>query len=384
MPSLLADQARELFRTAHGGDATVAAVAPGRIEFIGNHTDYNGGPVLGAAIDRGVAVALRLRDDDRKLFCSTSATEIVTETSPDPGPRRGPGSWINYPLGVWKALPAFGFKAPRGFEIAVTSDLPSGAGLSSSAALELATALALLSASGQAADNATLAAIGRKAENEFVGVPCGILDQGTSAFGRAGHLVHIDCRGPHFRTVPLPAGARLWIFNTHSKHSLVDSLYATRNRECHDAARQLGVERLADLTPEQLNELAGRLDPTLLRRARHIVGECSRVGRVMDACTRGDLPEVGKILEESHASSRENFENSTPELDLLADALNAHPRVHGARLTGGGFGGATMALASPGFNDADARAIADQYVARYNHVPAILQCAAADGAHVAR
>lgn len=381
----LAAQARDLFTAAFAAPPAVCAVAPGRIEFIGNHTDYNGGPVLGAAIDRGLAVALRLRPGGRKRFCSGAPERVVVEAAPVPVPRRaGPDSWVNYPLGVWTALPAFGRAAPAGFDLAVASDLPAGAGLSSSAALELATALALLAATGQTLGRAELAALGRRAENDFAGVPCGILDQGTSAFGRAGHLVHIDCRGPVFSTVPLPAGARLWIFNTHAKHALVDSLYATRHRECHEAARRLGVAQLADLAPADLarRAAAGALDPVLFRRARHVVGECARVTAVLAACGRGDLAAVGAALRASHASSRDDFENSTPELDFLADALGAHPRVWGARLTGGGFGGAVMALTGAEFSEADAAGVAAAYAARFGPAPAVTACGVADGAQV--
>ncbi len=379
----IVSQARDLFEASFGGAPAVCSAAPGRIEFIGNHTDYNGGPVLGAAIDLGIAVALRLRNDGRKSFVTTgNPHRVVSEDSEKPTRREGQDSWVNYPLGVWLALSSFGLRAPHGFEMAVASDLPVGAGLSSSAALELATGLALISSTGQSIDTAKLAALGRKAENDFVGLPCGILDQGTSAFGRAGHLVHIDCRGPVFSSLAMPQGPRFWIFNTHTKHSLVDSLYSTRHRECQDAARLLGVAHLADISSAELEKNAAKLTPVLLQRARHIVGECERVGAVQAACQSGDAAAIGRLLRESHQSSRVNFENSTPELDFLAEKLSAHPRIHGARLTGGGFGGAVMALAAADFSQADARTISDAYLNHYGQAPDVIACNTGDGARL--
>ena len=247
------------FLSTYGRAPAVIARAPGRVEFIGNHTDYNGGAVLGAAIDRYVWVAAAPNAQGRLRLFSVGGKSVL-ELPSDPGARiTGSDSWANYPLGVWRSLKDFGLPQPPAFGLLVESDLPPGAGLSSSAALELATALALLKLAGKAdlpADR--LAALGRHAENQYVGVPCGILDQGTSAFGQAGHLVHIDCRGPAFARVPFPANAHLWIFNTREKHALIDGFYATRNKECLDAAKALGVAFLADLTPAQLEAKTGR------------------------------------------------------------------------------------------------------------------------------
>ncbi|MES1168375.1 MAG: galactokinase family protein, partial [Oleiharenicola lentus] len=292
--------------------------APGRVEFIGNHTDYNGGAVLGAAIDRCVTVAASPNPSGRFRLQSTSGAKPLDLAAVPAGRLTGADSWANYPLGVWKSLGDFKLPQPAGFDLLVASDLPSGAGLSSSAALELSTALALLELAGsKPLPPEELAKLGRHAENTYVGVPCGILDQGTSAFGRAGQLVHIDCRGPTFSRVPLPAGTHLWIFNTKEKHALIDGLYATRHRECLEAAKALGVALLADLTPA---------------------------------------------------------------LDRLVDLLEKHPAVHGARLTGGGFGGAVMALTGEGFTQAGAEAISAQATPR----PEIIHLQSADGAALVR
>ncbi len=372
-----------LFQESHGRLPEVIARAPGRIEFIGNHTDYNGGTVLGASIDRGVWVALAARPDGRRNFVSDLTGRLVTLAADTPVRQEGAAAWVNYPLGVLAALPAFGLPVPEGFDFAVVSNLPPGAGLSSSAALELASALAFLAATGRRdVPPATLAQIGRQAENNFVGVPCGILDQGVSAFGRKNHLVYIDCRGPRFEAVPLPPDAHFWIFNTHTQHALVDGLYTARHRECLAAAAALGVALLADVTPARLAAELASLPSIEGRRAQHVVGEIARVDQTVAALRRGDLAEAGRLLTASHRSSQTLFENSTPALDLLVDALTGRPEVFGARLTGGGFGGAVMALTSPRFDAAAASAVAAAYAEKFGTAPEVLHLRTGDGAAV--
>ncbi len=371
----------EKFRAVHGLAPEVVARAPGRIEFIGNHTDYNGGPVLGAAIDRGVWVALGRRDDGWWNFASGQKDAVVRVRVDDFTKREGADAWVNYPLGVLDALRACGLRVPSGFDYLATSDLPLGAGLSSSAAIELSSALAYVALTGEQPSRETLVKVARHAENHFVGVPCGILDQGVSGFGRRDHLVFIDCRGPRFETVPLPAGAHFWIFNTHTKHALVDGLYAARHRECMAAAAALGVPRLVDAPPDALDRATGRaLAPVAAKRARHILEEIARVGATVAALRAGDLAAVGRLLTASHRSSQTLFENSTAELDFLVDTLIAAPHVLGARLTGGGFGGAVMALTTEAFGEAAAERIADAYARRFGARPDILHTRTGDGA----
>lgn len=371
------------FRAVFGCAPELAARAPGRIEFIGNHTDYNGGTVLGAAIDRGVWVALARRKDGRRRFASDYRGAIITVPAGPIARQKGVRSWTNYPLGVLVALEKFGMRAPGGFDFLAMSNLPSGAGLSSSAAIELASALVFLEAVGERPERDVLVKIGRHAENHFVGVPCGILDQGVSGFGRRDHLVYIDCRGPAFDRVPIPAGAHFRVFNTHTKHALIDGLYAARHRECMEAAEALGVPMLADATPALLEACRGRLAPHLVKRARHVIEEIARVEASVRALRRGDLGEVGRLLTASHRSSQALFENSTPQLDFLVDALVGTPHVHGARLTGGGFGGAVMAMTSPEFGDVSAEAVADAYAARFGARPDVLHTRTGDGAALA-
>ncbi len=370
------------FESVFGRAPEIVTRAPGRIEFIGNHTDYNGGTVLGASIDRGVTVALALRTDGKRNFRSSYTGATVTLPAGAPVKQAGPAAWTNYPLGVLAALPHFGLSAPGGFDYLADSDLPSGAGLSSSAAIELASALAFLGATGQAPDRETVVKVGKHAENHFVGVPCGILDQGVSGFGKAGHLVFIDCAGPRFATVPMPAGASFWIFNTHTKHALVDGLYAERHRECMTAARELGAKLLVEVPVEKLLAAEAGMQPVPFRRARHIIEEIARVESCVRALEAGDIDRVGALLTASHRSSRHLFENSTAELDFLVDSLVAAPGVYGARLTGGGFGGAVMALAGPGFGAAQAEVVAAAYKVKFGERPDVLPMGTGDGAAV--
>lgn len=372
----------EKFRSVYGRAPEIVAYAPGRIEFIGNHTDYNGGAVLGAALDRGIWVAVAGRPDGRRQFASDQRGAPVELRAAELVKQVGAASWVNYPLGVLAALPVFSVQAPTGFDYLAVSNLPTGAGLSSSAAIELASALAFLEMAGARPSRETVVKIGRHAENHFVGVPCGILDQGVSGFGQKDHLVSIDCRGPVFATVPLPADAHFWIFNTHTKHALVDGLYAARHRECMEAAQGLGVNLLVETSGAALAAGEARLAPEVFKRAKHIVEEIARVEATRVALAQGDLAAVGRLLTASHRSSQRLFENSTPELDFLVDTLTATAHVFGARLTGGGFGGAVMALTGGAFGGDQARAVVASYEAQFGAKPDVLHAQTGDGAKV--
>ena len=370
------------FRSVFGRAPEVVAQAPGRIEFIGNHTDYNGGTVLGASIDRGVWVGLATRTDGQRRFYSDFLGDIATVAPGSLEKQSDKASWINYPLGVLAAMPVFKLNPPGGFDYFALSDLPVGAGLSSSAALELASALAFLEVTAQKPSRETVVLIGKHAENNFVGVPCGILDQGVSGFGKKDQLVFIDCRGPSFATVPLPAGAHFWIFNTHTKHALVDGLYAERHRECMEAAKVLGVAQLVEADLPRLEAARSKLSATAYKRAKHVIEEIARVAETKEALRTGDLKRVGQLLTASHRSSQSQFENSTPELDTLVDTLIATPHVFGARLTGGGFGGAVMALTDGEFAEKQAKAVAATYAKKYGSEPEILHCQTGEGARI--
>jgi galactokinase len=378
------DALTERFRAAYGRPPEIIARAPGRIEFIGNHTDYNGGSVLGAAIDRSTWVALARRDDGRRRF-SSDAYGGPFDYAPDALARAtGPQSWVNYPLGVMIAMRDGGFPMPGGFDYLVNSSVPLGAGISGSAAIELSSCLAFVESVGKSVSRETLVTLGRKAENEFVGVPCGILDQGVSGFGRRDHLVYIDCRGPRFKSVPLPAGVNFWIFNTHLKHALVDGLYAQRHRECMEAASVIGVPLLVDATSAMLEAAETRLSRAAYKRARHVIDEIARVEQAVAALNAGDLAAVGKLLFASHRSSRTWFENSSPELNFLVDSLEAETGVYGARLSGGGFGGAAMALTSDAFGDKQVARVSEAYLGKFGTRPDILHARTADGAELVK
>jgi galactokinase len=378
MKQIIAD----LFKQIHGREPSVVTRAPGRIEFIGNHTDYNGGTVLGASVDRGVTVAVAPRTDGKRNFYSMFTGNTVTLDAAVSVKQIGEASWVNYPLGVIAAMPAFGLQTPGGFDYVAMSDLPTGAGLSSSAAIELASGLAFLSLTGQDVDRETLVKIGKHAENNFVGVPCGILDQGVSGFGKAGRLVFIDCRGPRFDTVPMPADAHFWIFNTHTKHALVDGLYAARHRECMEAAKALGVSLLVEAKPATVEASQGKLSADAFKRAKHVVDEIARVDLTVKSLENGDLTTVGGLLTASHRSSQLYFGNSTEELDFLVDTLTTTEHVYGARLTGGGFGGAVMALTDASFGESQAQAVAAAYEKKYGAKPDVLHMLTGDGAQV--
>ena len=375
------------FRFTKNYDAVpdVIAAAPGRVEFIGNHTDYNNGPVMGAAIDRYVFVALRRIEESVFRFSSGNSSYVAVE---DPTQKlKGKGSWINYPLGVYDSVIRRGLKPSGGFELAVDSDVPMGAGLSSSAALELAVCQALCTVYGLGLSREEMALASREAENEFVGMPCGILDQGVSAMGTSGSLVYIDCRDMLFSTIPLGENYSIWIFNTHKKHSLVESMYSERHKECSQAVDGLNgvglrIQYLADISPANFQSAKSRLLGTLSNRAEHIVSEIERVNRVKHLLEGGRVSEAGQLLFESHASSRDLFENSVEELDYLVEILKSLPNVIGARLTGGGFGGAVMALTEDAFSPDYAESVASAYRGRFGQPPEVIQCRLSDGVRI--
>lgn len=372
---------------------TVTSFAPGRIEFIGNHTDYNGGEVLGAAIDRRIAVAMGPRSDYTARFVSDEGGDPVVVDLKNPVRRSGRESWVNYPLGVYLELVGAGMERGTGFDFGCVSDLPSGAGLSSSAALELSSARALCVLNDFSLSDEALVLLCQRAENNFVGVPCGILDQGVSCFGRADHLVHIDCATVRFERVAVPGQIHFWIFNSNQKHSLLDSLYAERHRECREALEVIRsqypeVEHLAQVSPAVFRELRvdARFTETHYARARHVSEENARVRAVVDLLGKGDLAAVGDLLLASHNSSSVFFQNSTPALDALVQLLAAEKAVYGARLTGGGFGGAAMAMTSAEFGPDDAERIVSLYAEQMPNapLPTVFHARTGDGAHAAR
>lgn len=366
---------------------TITATAPGRLEFIGNHTDYNGGLVMGVAVDRGITVSAAKRADARIVLASKEMETEAFANIHDLRPLSETSSWANYALGMFDQMQKAGLEAEVGFDMIVSSTLPYGAGMSSSAAFELASGLALGALYGFKQSTADWARLARRAENQFVGVPCGILDQGVSAFGQKNHLVRIDCLTETFDRVPMTPGLHFWVFNTGVKHALLDSLYATRHAECMEALKilqkaQPDLACLAAASPALVAAEHQQLGETLTRRARHITEETERVRAMEAALKAGDLTAAGKLLTASHASSRDLFENSCRELDCLVEQLSALPSVYGCRLTGGGFGGAVMAVTDAEFGQPEADAVTVAYSAHFDHSPSIFHTRSGDGARL--
>ena len=380
----LTEQSREEYRKQMKD--SVASFAPGRIEFLGNHLDYNGGTVLGTAINAGIYGLAQPREDDSfQLFSESFEGAVINGSIYQLEKQSGEKSWGNYCMGVVRVLQQMNLAPDRGFSLILTTDLPMAAGLSSSAAVELATALCLLQLRGRELPKSELVSLCRKAENEWVGLPCGILDQGTSAFGEKNQVVRIDCAEEAFSTLPLPEGTAFWIFDTGIKHDLVDSHYGTRNRECMEALSTLQTldPRLKHLAhcPSKLLEKAN-LEEDILKRTRHVIGEQARVEQFEAGLRESKSPEMlGSLLRESHRSSSELFENSVPELDHLVHLLNEDSEVFGARLTGGGFGGAALAWTSQFFNEERAESIAQDYCTKWDIEPKFHTFSPSRGAH---
>lgn len=375
--------AASLYREAFGTEPEVRSRAPGRVEVLGNHTDYNDGVVLSCAIDRDIQVAVGRADNDFELV-STHYPDTVTISTV--APNQGP-SWTNYPIGVCAVLRERGIDCPP-FRIAVHGTIPLGAGLSSSAALEVSTAIALRALYGFEMPDEDIARVSQKAENTFAGAQCGLLDQFSSLFGKQDQLLFIDFRSFEHRTVALPRlDLSLVLTISGVTHSLADCAYNDRREECTAAARHFAdkdpsVSALRDIDMTRLDSAAGALGDIVYRRARHIVGENERVLSGIRLLESGDLRGFGALLFQSHASSRDNFENSCPELDALVDLASKQDGVYGARLTGGGFGGATLALVDTQALDAYQQAIAANYRTPSGDAPEIYTARIADGAEV--
>ncbi|MFM7108501.1 MAG: galactokinase [Planctomycetaceae bacterium] len=317
--------------------------APGRVNLIGEHTDYNDGLVLPMAIDRGLRLAVRRRED--RLVVLRSERDSATASLDIDRPLvPGAKGWTAYPAGVIAGFRELGWDVP-GFEASVSGDLPAGAGLSSSAALEVATATAVETLCGRALPPHEKALLCQRAEHAYAGVPCGIMDQFAVTLATAGHALLLDCRSLAVRHVPFrDGGVRVLVANSGVKHSLVDGEYAARRLQCEAAARLLGVASLRDMTIEDPRCHGAGLPDVERRRAAHVVSENERTLGFVAAVSAGDWPRAGRFMLESHASLARDYDVSCRELDLLVEAAAALPGVHGCRMTGGGFGGCVVAL----------------------------------------
>ena len=378
------EPAAALFAERFGGDPDGLWRAPGRVNLIGEHTDYNDGFVLPFAIDRAAHVAVALRDDRRVRIASTFEGGDTIETTLDDIAGRRFSGWSAYPFGVVWAFGEAGtdLAAVRGFDLAVDSDVPVGAGLSSSAAIEMATAVALNDLWEVGADRAALARIGRRAENVAVGAPTGIMDQAASVFGETDAAVFLDCRTIEVEQVPLgfaAAGLALLVVDTKVEHAHATGGYRDRRDACERAAKELGVPALRDVALADLPDAERRLDPITFRRVRHIVTEDARVLRSVAALKAHDTARYGALMYESHASMRDDFEISVPELDTVVEVARSRGAI-GARMTGGGFGGSAIALLPADEADALAEAVVAAYAERGYREPASFRVVPAAGA----
>ena len=345
---------------------TVVTSAPGRVNLIGEHTDYNDGFVLPTPIPLRTNVVLERRSGDEVTVVSKT---VDAEASYVLGQEQRRGGWIDYVQGCTAAVRAAGHRL-GGMHLTIDSEVPLGGGLSSSAALEVAVLRAIRTAFTLGIDDLSLARMGQQAEHELVGAPVGIMDQLVASVGTPGQALFLDTRALTWRDVPLP-DADLVIVSSNIEHDLADGAYAKRRAECEEAARQLGARSLRDVGPEELRRVAS-LPAPLDRRARHVITENERVLAAVAAIERADLPRLGELLVASHRSLRDDFEVSLPAIDALVDRALAQPEVLGARLTGGGFGGSILALARRGTGrDVGAR-IADGPVAPGVPVPTVL------------
>ncbi len=361
----LASRARARFAEVFAaGEPPAVAFAPGRINLIGEHTDYNDGFVLPMAIGRGVAVGFRRRPD-RRLRAHALAFGETRQVGLDGLAVGAVEGWMAYVAGVAWALETVGFRLP-GLDLAIATDLPIGAGLSSSAALEVAVARAFSAAAGIPWDPVVMAQLCREAEQLFAGTPCGVMDQLASAAAQAGSALLLDCRSLAFEPVPIPAEAAFVVMDTGVRRSLAGSAYAERRAACEKAVAVLAaidsrVRALRDVDAAGLEAAREGLEPVVFRRATHVVTETLRPAALAEALRRADLGAAGRQLDESHASLRDLFEVSSPELEAITGLARAHPACHGARLTGAGFGGCAIALVDRG----EAAAFVAETEARY-------------------
>jgi len=369
---------------ARFGVEPVIFVAPGRVNLIGEHTDYAEGFVMPAAIDFATLAAISPRSDGKiVLYSQNYGDERVYDAAALPAERSE--HWSDYPLGVLAILAGEGHKIPA-FSLSLWGDVPPGSGLSSSAAVEVATAVAVESLLGISYPGPVLARLCQRSENEFVGSACGIMDQFISANGAKDHALLLDCRDLTYKLAPIPEDVTLVIANTMVKHAVTGVEYTTRRAEVEEAAAAIAKHRpevrfLRDATPEDLKKWGSEMSPEALKRARHVITENIRTVAAAQALIQNDMKELGRLMAEAHRSYSQDFEASCEEADTMVALAQDLPGLIGARLTGGGFGGCTVNLVqasqAPGF----ASALAARYAQSTGITPQIHICHASDGAH---
>ena len=380
----LQQKVAKVFTDRYKQAPTFLVRAPGRVNLIGEHTDYNDGFVFPMAIDRAAWIALRPRDDGKVVvtsldFSETKEFELASLEAAFGAPKED--GWLEYLKGTAWALQGAGHSL-KGFEGVVAGDVPLGAGLSSSASIEMATARAFAAVSDLPWKPAPMALLGQKAENKWVGVNCGIMDQLISAAGVADKALLIDCRSLETQAVPLPRGTVVVVLDTATRRGLVDSAYNERRAQCEAAARLFGVKALRDVTSARLAARAAELDPVTLRRARHVVSEDERPLAAAEAMRANDAVRLGTLMNESHESLRHDFEVTNDGLDVMVDAARRAPGCFGARMTGAGFGGCAVALVAAEKSDAFVRQVESGYRDATSLEPKVYVCRATNGAEV--
>jgi galactokinase len=359
--------------------------APGRVNLIGEHTDYNDGFVMPSAIGFSTWVAASGRDD-RRLVIRSGQFPGEFEFDLDDLPARGAGNWCDYVVGVAVVLQQAG-QSLKGANLLVQGEVPIGAGLSSSAAIEVACTLALMDLNGIALPMAEVARLCQRSENTFIGARVGIMDQFVACLGKAGRALLLDCRSLEFELVPIPDTVRMVVCNTMVKHQHAGGEYNRRREECEEGVRILArwyreIRALRDVSRDQLAEHAEDVPEKIFRRCRHVVEENARVQEGARRLRAGDLNAFGELMRGSHRSLRDLYEVSCRELDLMVDAAEGLPGYYGGRMTGGGFGGCTVNLVEEKYAEAFADVIADRYQVVTGIEPAVYICSAADGAGV--
>jgi galactokinase len=378
MPLALRD-AISAFQKHFGESPRWVVRAPGRVNLIGEHTDYNDGFVLPLAIDRAIWIALRPREDRRVVVHSLDYNQSA-EFSLDHLKNEKAG-WIEYLKGVASCLIEAGYSL-RGWEGVLLGDVPKGAGLSSSAALELATARVFAATSGFPWDPIAMAKLGQRAENRWVGVNCGIMDQLISAAGQAGHALLIDCRSLETQAVAFPPGVAVVVLDTGTRRGLVDSAYNERRGHCEATAKFFGVRALRDIDLGAFHGRESELDDATRRRARHVLTENQRTVAAVESMRRGEPTTLGILMNASHDSLRDDYEVSSDALNTMVEIARAHKACYGARMTGAGFGGCAVAVVDAQAADEFARTVAEQYQAKTGNRPAVYVCQATNGAEV--
>ncbi len=376
---------KSAFVNAYGKAAEAVYFAPGRVNLIGEHTDYNGGSVFPCALSFGTYLLLRKNESKTIKFQSLNQPE-VTELNLDQLTTPLDKSWVNYPLGVFAQFIKRGIAIKEGYDILIWGNVPNGAGLSSSAALEVVTAYALNDQLGTDFNRTVLAQIGQKAEHEFAFVNCGIMDQFASANGAKDHAIHLNCDTLEFELVPVKLeGVKILISNTHSPHKLDSGAYNQRVAECKTAVEQLNKVRplkyLAELSEAEFKSIESAItDPVAHKRARHVVGEVQRTADAVKALKAGDLVKFGKLMNASHVSLRDDYEVTGPELDCMAEEAWKIDGVIGSRMTGGGFGGCTVSLVKDEAIDTFIDKVGKAYEAKIGIKPEFYIAEIGDGA----